>query len=246
MNSPACLFCTSGSTRMVRQFRQSQTSILGKDQAMWLYTKQTGSTSKAQGFHEVSGLLFRFVAAAMWEASLVFPESAGSVPTKPLLTASQPLAPVPCGREVLWRKNNYPNQKTPCPVTLTREHKHRTAQLLIRTLKKPRQICKVITGIELLTHLRAFFPLRQFKQHASSRKDVMRSGSDNAHQIKCVVKGKCSNQKENQTEFWAEWQRQQLLFLYVHKAAFRILCMTWGLDDMERMIRQLFLLNLKN
>lgn len=136
--------------------------------------------------------------------------------------------------------------KNPCPVTLTREHKHRTAQLLIRTLKNPRQICKVITGIELLTHLRAFFPLRQFKQHASSRKDVMRSGSDNAHQIKCVVKGKCSNQKENQTEFWAEWQRQQLLFLYVHKAALRILCMTWGLDDMERMIRQLFLLNLKN
>lgn len=81
----------------------------------------------------------------------------------------------------------------------------------------------------------AFFPLSQFEQHASSRKEAMRSGSDNAHQIKYVVKGTFSNQKENQTPFWAAWQRQQFLFLHMDEAAFRILCMTWGLSVMERM-----------
>lgn len=161
------------------------------------------------------------------------------------LTASQPLDPILYVREVLWEEKSYPNKKT-LPRSLSLDNISPGLPVCIRTLKNHKQICKVITGIELLTHLRAFFPLRQLKQHASSRKEVMRSGSDNAHQIKCVVKGKCNNQKENQTEFWAVWQKQQLLFLYIHKAAFRILCMTWGLDDMETMIRHFFLLNLKH
>lgn len=92
----------------------------------------------------------------------------------------------------------------------------------------------------------AFFPLRQFEQSASSRKEVMRAGSDNAPQIKCVVKGKCSNQKESKTEFWDAWQRQQFLFSCRGEAAFRILCMTWGLTYMETVISHFFLLNLKN
>lgn len=105
--------------------------------------------------------------------------------------------------------------------------------------RNPGEIHQVIAGTELPTHLMAFFPLRHFEQPASSRKELMRSGSDNAHQIKCVVKGKCSNQKENKTEFWDAWQRQQLLFSHTGEAAFRILCMTWGLTEMETVISHL-------
>lgn len=107
------------------------------------------------------------------------------------LTASQPLDPILYVREVLWEEKSYPNKKR----SLSLDNISPGLPVCIRTLKNHKQICKVITGIELLTHLRAFFPLRQLKQHASSRKEVMRSGSDNAHQIKCVVKGKMQQPK---------------------------------------------------